>query len=69
MDPDCRKPNLSDATWIARQHIEPYWVVERRFGYKDGELKSATMLRGEEADKARSEKITSSTTPMANRTT
>ncbi len=50
VDPDSRKSNLSDATWIARQHVEPYWVVERRFGYKDGELKSALNIKDGQDD-------------------
>lgn len=38
IDPDCKRPNLSDATWIARKHCDPYWKVERRFKLKPGTL-------------------------------
>lgn len=52
IDPDSRMPNFSDATWIARQHIEPRWMVERRFGYKDGALKTGTTLSDDEKEMA-----------------
>lgn len=39
IDPDCTRPNLSNAKWIAIRHVEPHWEVERRFGWPDGSLK------------------------------
>lgn len=42
IDPQCTKPNLSDCGWIARQHIDDYWDVERRFNLPEGSLKNAT---------------------------
>jgi hypothetical protein len=40
IDPDAKRPNLTDAQWIARKHCDPYWKVERRFGLKPGTLQS-----------------------------
>jgi len=38
IDAQCTKPNLSDCGWIARQHVENYWDVERRFNLPTGSL-------------------------------
>lgn len=38
IDPDCKKPDWSDARWISLSHYEPVWMVERRFGYPPGYL-------------------------------
>ena len=38
IDPDCTMPDLSDAMWIARRHVDPSWKVERRFKMRRGEL-------------------------------
>lgn len=38
IDPQCTKPNLSDCGWIARQHIDNYWDVERKFNLPSGSL-------------------------------
>lgn len=38
IDPDSKKPDWSDARWISREHYEPVWMVERRFGYPPGYL-------------------------------
>lgn len=38
LDPDAKDPKLRDVRWMARRHIEPAWVVERRFGYPPGYL-------------------------------
>ena len=38
IDPDARDPSLRDVQWISRTHVEPVWVVERRFGYPPGYL-------------------------------
>jgi len=38
LDPDAKDPALRDVTWMARRHVEPVWVVERRFGYPPGYL-------------------------------
>lgn len=38
IDPDSKKPDWSDARWISRNHYEPVWMVERRFGYPPGYL-------------------------------
>jgi hypothetical protein len=40
IDPDSKTPNFSDAQWIARRHCEPRELVERRFGYKPGTLRT-----------------------------
>jgi len=45
IDADARRPNLSDAHWIARRHRDPYWKVERRFGLKPGTLKDKSKFR------------------------
>lgn len=39
VDPDAKDPAMRDVTWMSRRHIEPVWVVERRFGYPPGYLK------------------------------
>jgi hypothetical protein len=39
IDPDAKDPAWRDVRWIARRHVEPVWVVERRFGYEPGYLK------------------------------
>lgn len=39
VDPDATDPAMRDVTWKSRRHIEPVWVVERRFGYPPGYLK------------------------------
>lgn len=55
IDPDSKRPNLSDAKWIARRHCDPYWKIERRFGLKGGTLrdrgkhKSADAIAHEDA--------------------
>lgn len=38
IDPDAKDPAWRDVRWIARKHVEPVWVVERRFGYAPGYL-------------------------------
>lgn len=38
IDPDAKDPSLRDVKWMARRHVEPVWVVERRFGYPPGYL-------------------------------
>lgn len=38
LDPDAKDPMLRDVRWMARRHVEPTWVVERRFGYPPGYL-------------------------------
>lgn len=38
IDPDAKDPALRDVKWMARKHVEPAWVVERRFGYPPGYL-------------------------------
>jgi hypothetical protein len=38
IDPDAKDPALRDVKWMARKHVEPVWVVERRFGYPPGYL-------------------------------
>jgi hypothetical protein len=38
IDPDAKDPMWRDVRWIARRHVEPTWVVERRFGYPPGYL-------------------------------
>lgn len=38
IDPDAKDPKLRDVRWMARRHVEPAWVVERRFGYPEGYL-------------------------------
>lgn len=48
IDPDCMRPNLSDANWIARRHIEDYWKVERRFQLPEGYLKHHAKLNSDE---------------------
>lgn len=40
IDPECTKQNLSDCRWIARQHVEDYWEVERKFKLPEGSLKN-----------------------------
>jgi hypothetical protein len=42
LDPDARQP--SEAKWIAIKHAEPYWMVERRFGYKKNQLRGRATL-------------------------
>ena len=32
IDPDCTCPNLTNAQWIARKHVDTVWELERRFG-------------------------------------
>lgn len=39
IDPHCTKPNLSDCRWIARQHVDDYWEVERKFNLPPGSLR------------------------------
>lgn len=39
IDPDATSPDLSDAQWMALEHNEPYWEVERRFGLPSGSMK------------------------------
>lgn len=38
IDPDAQDPKLRDVRWMSRRHIEPAWMVERRFGYPPGYL-------------------------------
>ena len=38
VDPDCKKPDWSDARWISVKHYDPVWSVERKFGYPPGYL-------------------------------
>lgn len=38
LDPDAKDMTLRDVRWMARKHIEPTWLVERRFGYPPGYL-------------------------------
>lgn len=38
LDPDARDPALRDVTWMSRRHVEPIWIVERRFKYPPGYL-------------------------------
>jgi hypothetical protein len=38
VDPDAKDPAWRDVRWISRRHVEPAWVVERRFGYPPGYL-------------------------------
>ena len=42
IDADARQP--SEAKWMAIKHAEPYWMVERRFGYKKGQLRGRATL-------------------------
>lgn len=39
IDPHCTKPNLSDCRWVARQHVDDYWEVERKFKLPPGCLR------------------------------
>lgn len=39
IDPDCRRANWTDARWIAIEHCDPHWDLERRFGWPEGSLK------------------------------
>lgn len=39
IDPDCNKPDLSNAYWIAREIVEPVWVTEQKYGWPKGSLK------------------------------
>lgn len=39
IDPQSKKPNASDAAWIAIEHCDYYWEVEKRFHLKPGCLK------------------------------
>lgn len=53
IDPHCTKPNLSDCGWIARQHVDNYWEVERRFNLPPDSLKQfARNLSVQGADKS-----------------
>lgn len=49
IDPDCVRPNLSDAKWISRRHIQPYWEVERRFGLPESYLKRHAKINTDES--------------------
>lgn len=44
IDPDCDRPNLSNAKWMAVRHCEPHWEVERRFGLPDGSLRGKSTM-------------------------
>ncbi|MAT51127.1 MAG: hypothetical protein CMK32_08085 [Porticoccaceae bacterium] len=48
IDPDATRPNLTDAHWIAKKHIDKYWEVERRFKLPPGTLRDKA--RGKTAD-------------------
>lgn len=49
VDPDSTRPNLTDAKWIARKHVDPYWKVERRFGLRPGVLQSKSLHKSADA--------------------
>lgn len=48
VDPNCTRPNWSNAEWIAIRHVEPHWKVERRFGWPEDSLKGKAVLTGKE---------------------
>jgi len=39
IDPDAESPDFGQAHWIARKHITPHWIPERRFGLPFGALR------------------------------
>jgi len=39
LDPDCRRADLHDCTWMARRHMTPYWELERMFDLKKDSMK------------------------------
>lgn len=39
LDPDCRRADMHDCTWMARRHLTPYWELERKFGLRKDSLK------------------------------
>lgn len=45
-DPDYDQ--LKDCYWVARKRIEPYWVVEDKFGWQRGSLKYAASCESHE---------------------
>lgn len=45
IDPECTRPNLSNANWIAVRHCEPHWKVEQRFGWPPGSLRNKTISK------------------------
>lgn len=54
IDPDCKMPDLSDCTWIAIQHVDPHWEVERKFGLETDYLRGKCSRLSQE-DVAKSE--------------
>lgn len=49
IDPDSRRPNLTDAKWIAIRHIEPHDRVEKRFGWPAGSLKGKSTMESKQS--------------------
>ncbi len=39
IDPDAESPEFGQAHWIARKHVTPHWVPERKFGLPFGALR------------------------------
>ena len=59
IDPDAESAAFGEAYWIAREHMEPHWITERRFNLpfgtlrnKKGGLESANAQGGRMANRA-----------------
>lgn len=65
IDPHCTRANLSNARWIAVEHNQQYWEVERKFGWPAGSLrKHANKMSQDAAQRNKSSSITEKTTDI-----
>ena len=53
IDPDAESPAFGQAYWISREHFEPHWVPERRFGLPFGTLRNKKNIESSSAQGAR----------------
>lgn len=52
-DPDATTINFGECKWIVREHLEPHFEVEKRFGYEYGYLRGKGKLESKEAQALR----------------
>lgn len=48
IDPDATSHHFGEARWMTRKHIDPTWVVERKYGLRKGALKKRGTVQSNE---------------------
>lgn len=49
IDPDAESEAFGEAMWIAREHVKPHWIPERKYGLPFGTLRSKYNMESAEA--------------------